>query len=105
MPSLIRSTDGVFALAADPFNAVADEQEVPAGDVIISLTRFQAEGEGLLSQGRRVGVRLASHEEVEALATEIGGTHAALVAHEVGEGPRLVRSGSGTGHGHVTATP
>jgi uncharacterized protein (DUF934 family) len=62
---------GVFALAEDPFTAVGDEQEVPPGDVIISLSRFQAEGEALLSQGRRVGVRLESHEPVEALAYDL----------------------------------
>lgn len=87
MPSLIRSMDGVFALASDPFNAVADEQEIPAGDVIISLTRFQGEGEGLLSQGRRVGVRVESHEEVEALAYDLPGLIVvALVFPKFGDG-------------------
>lgn len=71
MPTLIRVSDSVFALAEDPFGTIADEQEIPAGDVIVSLTRFQAEGEGLLSQGRRVGLRLESHEEVEALAYDL----------------------------------
>ena len=71
MPTLIRVSDSVFALAEDAFGTIADEQEIPAGDVIVSLTRFQAEGEGLLSQGRRVGLRLESHEEVEALAYDL----------------------------------
>ena len=71
MPMLIRVSDSVFALAEDPFGTIADEQEIPAGDVIVSLTRFQAEGEGLLSQGRRVGLRLESHEEVESLAYDL----------------------------------
>lgn len=71
MPTLIRVSGSVFALAEDPFGTIADEQEIPAGDVIVSLTRFQAEGEGLLSQGRRVGLRLESHEEVEALAYDL----------------------------------
>ena len=39
--------------------------------MIISLTRFQAEGERLLGEGRAVGVRLESHEEVEALAYDL----------------------------------
>jgi len=39
--------------------------------VIISLTRFQSEGERLLSESRLVGVRLESHEEVEALAYDL----------------------------------
>ena len=71
MPTLIRLQDGVYSLAEDPFTAVADDQGVPPGDVIISLTRFQAEGEGLLGEGRSVGVRLESHEEVEALAYDL----------------------------------
>ena len=50
---------------------VGDEQSIPPGDVIISLSRFQAEGEGLLSESRLVGVRLESHEEVEALTYDL----------------------------------
>lgn len=76
MPTLISlqaapGQPGAFALTEDPFTAVADDQPVPPGDVIISLTRFQAEGEGLLGEGRRVGVRLESHEEAEALAYDL----------------------------------
>jgi uncharacterized protein (DUF934 family) len=71
MPSRIKLRDGVFALLEDPFTNVGDEQSVPPGDVIISLARFQAEGEGLLSDCRMVGVRLESHEEVEALAYDL----------------------------------
>jgi uncharacterized protein (DUF934 family) len=71
MPTLISLTNGAFALVEDPFTAVADDQSIPPGDVIISLSRFQAEGEGLLSESRAVGVRLESHEEVEALAYDL----------------------------------
>ena len=71
MPTFIRLQDGVFGLAEDPFTNVGDEQSVPPGDVIISLSRFQAEGEALLGEGRAVGVRLESHEEVEALAYDL----------------------------------
>jgi uncharacterized protein (DUF934 family) len=71
MPMLIKSSDGRFDLVEDPFTHVGDEQSVPPGDVIISLTRFQSEGEGLLSESRAVGVRLESHEEVEALAYDL----------------------------------
>jgi len=71
MPTFIRLQDGVFGLAEDPFTNVGDEQSVPPGDVIISLTRFQSEGEALLDEGRAVGVRLESHEEVEALAYDL----------------------------------
>ena len=71
MPMLIKASDGRFVLIEDPFTHVGDEQSVPPGDVIISLTRFQSEGEGLLSESRAVGVRLESHEEVEALAYDL----------------------------------
>lgn len=71
MPTFIRLRDGDFSLAEDSFTSVADDQGVPPGDVIISLNRFQTEGEALLGEDRRVGVRLESHEEVEALAYDL----------------------------------
>ena len=71
MPTLIELADGVAKGAEDPFTHVADDQDVAAGDVILSLTRFQTEGDRLLSEGRRVGVRLAAEEEVEALAYDL----------------------------------
>jgi uncharacterized protein (DUF934 family) len=57
--------------AEDPFTFVADDQELVPGDVILSLTRFQAEGDRLLGEGRAVGVRLESDEEVETLAYDL----------------------------------
>ena len=71
MPTFIKLQDGAVSLAEDPFTSVADDQGLPPGDVIISLTRFQSDGEILLSEGRSVGVRLESHEEVEALAYDL----------------------------------
>jgi uncharacterized protein (DUF934 family) len=71
MPTRISLTDDQYALVEDPFTTVADDESVPPGDVIISLTRFQTEGEGLLSESRAVGVRLESHEEVEALVYDL----------------------------------
>lgn len=71
MPTFIRLAAGAFSLADDPFTNVGDEQGLPPGDVIISLSRFQAEGEALMGEGRAVGVRLESHEEVEALAYDL----------------------------------
>ena len=71
MPTYISLEDGVLGLAEDAFTAVADDQAIPSGDVIISLTRFQMDGEVLLGEGRAVGVRLESHEEVEALAYDL----------------------------------
>ena len=71
MPMRISLIDGAFALTEDPFTAVSDDWAIPQGDVIISLTRFQAEGDRLLSEGRKVGVRLEADEEVEALAYDL----------------------------------
>jgi uncharacterized protein (DUF934 family) len=73
MPRLIKLTDGVAAFADDSFANVTDEDAIPeTGDVILSLTRFQAEGDALLSSNsRKVGVRIESNEEVEALAYDL----------------------------------
>jgi uncharacterized protein (DUF934 family) len=71
MPVRIKLKDGRFVLAEDPFTHVADDQDIASGDVIISLTRFQAEGDALLHAGRAVGVRLEPGEEVEALAYDL----------------------------------
>ncbi|RAK52850.1 DUF934 domain-containing protein [Phenylobacterium deserti] len=71
MPQRIKLQGGQFVLADDPFTHVADDQDLATGDVIISLTRFQAEGDRLLHDGRAVGVRIESHEEVEALAYDL----------------------------------
>jgi uncharacterized protein (DUF934 family) len=72
MPTRIRlEAGGAFAAAEDPFTPVADDQDIPKGDVIISLARFQTEGDRLLSEGRAVGVRIEPAEEVEALAYDL----------------------------------
>jgi len=71
MSQLIRLENGRFAVAQDRFTFVADDEPVPAGDVILSLTRFQAEGEALAGEGRLVGVRVEPHEAVEDLAYDL----------------------------------
>jgi len=71
MPTLIKLRDGAYGLAEDAFTFVGDDQEIPPGDVIVSLARFQSEGGALLSEGRSVGVRLESGEAVEALAYDL----------------------------------
>ncbi len=51
---------------------VADEEPVPAaGDVIVTLARLLGEGDALLSSGRRVGVRIQPHEQIEDLAYDL----------------------------------
>jgi uncharacterized protein (DUF934 family) len=71
MPMLIRWRAREAVLDEDPFTSIDDDQTIPRGDVIISLTRFQSEGERLLGECRQVGVRLASDEPVEALAYDL----------------------------------
>lgn len=71
MPTRIKLLDGRYVAADDPFTGVGDEREIPPGDVIISLARFQEHGDRLLSEGRKVGVRLESDEQVEALAYDL----------------------------------
>ena len=71
MPTLIRWRGGRAELAEDAFTPVADETGVPKGDVIVSLARFQQEGERLLSEGRSVGVRVEASEAVEDLAYDL----------------------------------
>ena len=82
MPRLIRIENGRAAWAEDAFVNAPDEEPTPEGNagVILSLTRFQAEGPALLDQGRAVGVRLKSDEAVEALAYDL--PRLALVALE-----------------------
>jgi uncharacterized protein (DUF934 family) len=71
MSQLIKFQAGRFAEAADRFTHVADDEPVPEGDVLISLARFQAEGEALANDGRLVGVRLEPHEAIEDLAYDL----------------------------------
>jgi uncharacterized protein (DUF934 family) len=71
MPKLISWRDERAAWATDRFTQVADDEAAPAGDVIVSLTRFHAEGERLIGEGRAVGVRVAADEPVESLAYDL----------------------------------
>jgi uncharacterized protein (DUF934 family) len=71
MPTRIKIEDGSMFPVEDPFTYVADDQDIPQGDVILSLARFEAEGDRLLSEGRAVGVRLKSDEEAETLAYDL----------------------------------
>jgi uncharacterized protein (DUF934 family) len=72
MPTLIKLEGGRFSAAEDVFTDVADEDAIPAdGAVVLSLTRFQAEGDALISAGRTVGVRIQPDEAVEDLAYDL----------------------------------
>lgn len=62
-------------LADDPWMALADDAPLPpTGPVIVSLSRFRAERDRLLSRGAPLGVQLKSAE----LAAEIGADAARL---------------------------
>jgi uncharacterized protein (DUF934 family) len=71
MPTLIEMARGEARAVEDSFRHLPDDEEAGAGDVIVSLARFQTDGERLLAEGRRVGVRIAPGEEVEALAYDL----------------------------------
>lgn len=72
MPTYIKLTQDGLTTTEDPFTFVADDdQYIPPGDVILSLARFQADGERLLSEGRAVGVRVTADETVESLAYDL----------------------------------
>ena len=71
MPALIRWTGQRAEPAEDPYTAVADEEPIPRGDVIVSLQRFHNEGERLLAEGRKVGVRIEANEAVEDIAADL----------------------------------
>ncbi len=73
MPKLIELANGEARWADDAFVNVTDEDAIPEnGDVILSLARFEAEGDALLSSNsRRVGVRIESDQEVEVLAYDL----------------------------------
>src|SRR5580692_9617280 len=68
MSRLIRLKDGRFFAADDRFTALVDDVPAPAGDVIISLARFHAEGEALRAAGHGVGVLVDSDQSIDDLA-------------------------------------
>ncbi|HWF01402.1 MAG TPA: DUF934 domain-containing protein [Caulobacteraceae bacterium] len=72
MPMLLSWRDGAAHAVEDAFTAVADDQPIPPGEVIVSLTRFEAEQPWLAAQDRALGVRLTSDADPEALAPWFG---------------------------------
>ena len=71
MPKLIKLHGHNLAWVDDVFTDVADEEDIPQGPVILSLARFQAEGDALIGANRPVGVRVQADEEFEALAYDL----------------------------------
>src|SRR3954471_20794615 len=64
----------------DTYAAVADDAPLPLNGTIVSLNRFIAERETLLSRNSPLGVRLKSAESPEALGEDVH--HLALVVLE-----------------------
>jgi uncharacterized protein (DUF934 family) len=72
MPMLIRLEAGAFFELDDRFLLIVADEPIPRdGGVILPLVRFEAEGAGLLDEGRPVGVLLQPDEAVEGLAYDL----------------------------------
>ena len=71
MPKLIKLHGHDLTYADDIFTDVADEDDIPEGPVILSLSRFQAEGDALIGANRPVGVRLTADEAIEDLVYDL----------------------------------
>jgi uncharacterized protein (DUF934 family) len=77
--TLLERRDGRAAIVEDRFERVEDEAALPeSGAVLVSLARFSAEREALLSRGGELGVWLQSSESPAAIAADLG--RLALVA-------------------------
>ncbi len=72
MPMLIRLVDGRLQAVEDAFVSLQDDDAAPEqGGVIVSLARFESEGDAWLSAARKVGVRLQPDEAVEGLVYDL----------------------------------
>ena len=67
-------------IIADHWQHVADGEPLPAGPVIVSLVRWQAEREALLVHPDKLGVRLQSDDVVADIAEDL--LHFAVIALE-----------------------
>jgi len=61
----------------DTWQYVSDDETIPAGDVTLSLARWQQEKHALIHHAGRLGVRLQSSDAVAELADDL--THFALI--------------------------
>jgi len=69
---LIKLHDHHVETAEDAFVVLEADEPAPAqGPVLVSLARFQADGDAWLSAGRKVGVVLQPDEPVEGLAYDL----------------------------------
>ncbi|MEM9177656.1 MAG: DUF934 domain-containing protein [Myxococcota bacterium] len=70
--ALLERKDGGASLIEDPFTRVDDDEALPAGPVIVSLPRFQAERDALLARDEALGVWLDSDESPTAIEDDLG---------------------------------
>ena len=75
MPRLFKRRDGEIVAVEDPYTSVEDDQDLPRGDLIVSLARFNRESDYLLNGCRQVGVRLVPEDAPESLADELERLH------------------------------
>jgi uncharacterized protein (DUF934 family) len=54
-----------------PFVAVADNEPLPEGPVIVSLARFQKEGNQFLARNEKLGVRLETSQSPELIGEDV----------------------------------
>ena len=64
---LIRNAEFV----ENAFARVADEEPLPEGAVVVSLKRFQAERDALMTRNAPLGVRLTSDQSPETLGADV----------------------------------
>ena len=59
------------ALVEDSWTQAGDEEALPQGPAVVSLTRWQAEREALIARNEPLGIRLKSSEAPEAIAGDV----------------------------------
>jgi uncharacterized protein (DUF934 family) len=66
---LIKTGDVV----ADPWKPVDETQPLPpSGPIVVSLARWETDRDALVARGGPLGIRLKSHERVEAIVPDLG---------------------------------
>ena len=64
----------------DAYVRVPDDQELPGGAVIVSLSRFEQEREELIARNAPIGIHLQSHENPQNLGSDVH--HFSLISLE-----------------------
>ncbi|HTT07978.1 MAG TPA: DUF934 domain-containing protein [Gammaproteobacteria bacterium] len=76
----MRVIDKDLHIVDDGWQLVIDEAELPAGDVIVSVARWQKERDALLARGGRLGLKVGGDTPVTTIADDL--EHFALIALE-----------------------